>query len=245
MEQHPIQHLSPVVAEGPSGSADPAPEGRDAGQIWNRVLALGIAAGLVPCAILLLSMACDFGREYILVSVLATPFFALSVWLVARNVWFAFCRPVPKSPLNRRRRLLLAAAIPVGFFACALGCMGLSLRGCSRTCASLSLFGIPAAAIGSLVYIIWPRPGVLLLMLLLSMSFLAPNCVCDNVVNDRWIALLGLSPACYSIGVVIALLSISTLHTRQRVGLSATYSWLGVAGCLAFFVCHHFLHYPW
>jgi len=200
---------------------------------------------LFPCAFLLLSAAYDFGREYILIGILPTLFIAGVIWLIASNVLFAFRWRLPKPPLNRWRRLLLASAIPAGFFASALGCMGPSLRGCSRTCAWLSLFGISAAAIGSLVYTVWPRPGILLLMLLLSMSFLVPNCACDNVVNHRWIAWLGLSPACFSMGVIVALLSISTLHTRQRVVLSASCSWLGVAGSLAFFVGHHFLHYPW
>ena len=208
-------------------------------------MAVAIGTVLFPCAILLLSAAYDFGREYILIGILLTLFFAGVIWLIARNVLFAFRRCLPEPPLNRWTRLLLASAIPAGFFASALGCMGPSLSGCSHPCALLSLFGISAATIGSLVYIAWPRRGILLLMLLLCMSFLVPNCACDNVVNHRWIAWLGLSPACYSVGVIGALLSISTLHTRQRVVLSASYSWLGIAGTLAFFVGHHFLYSPW
>ncbi len=237
--------MSPRIADRPPRIAESASERRDAGEICNRVLAVAVAAAFFPCASLLLSMAYDFGHENILVCILLTLFFALVVCLIARNALYAFRRRLPEPPLNCWKRLLLASAIPAGFFACALGCMGLPLRGCSPTCALLSLFGIPAAAIGSLLYVLWPRPGILLLMLALSMSFLIPNCACDNIVNHRWITWLGLSPACYSMGMTIALLSVSTLLTRRRVALSASCSWLGVTGCLAFFVCHHFLHYPW
>ncbi len=245
MKPHPIPaSKSPLGADRLAQIARSAPEGPDVGRI-DRVIAIGVATGLFPCATLLLSMGYDFGREYGLLCLPPTLFFAWVIWLVARNVVLAFRKRVPEPPLNRWRRLLLAAAIPAGFLGCALGCMGLSLAGCSRPCALLSLFGIPAAAILALVFILWPRPGILLVMLLLSMTFLVPNCACDNVVNHRWIAWLGLSPACYAIGVTIALLCISTLQSRQHVALSASCCWVGVSGSLVFFIGHHFLHYPW
>ena len=211
----------------------------------SRGITCAIAAGLLPCVVLLLAMGYDFGREHFLLSILPTLFFVALIWLTARNLLVAFLSPGSQRPFHGWKRALLSLTIPAGFFASALGCMGPSLIGCSRTCAWLSLIGIPAAAIAAMAYLAWPRPWILVLLLLVSLGFLVPNCTCDNVVNHRWIVWLGLSPACFSLGATIALLAISALHVRQNVLWSATCAWGGVGGCLAFFVCHHFLHYPW
>jgi len=219
---------------------------RDQGPISiSRGITYAIAAGLLPCVVLLLAMGYDFGREHFLLSILPTLFFVALIWLTARNLLVAFLSPGSQRPFHGWKRALLSLTIPAGFFASALGCMGPSLTGCSRTCAWLSLIGIPAAAIAATAYLAWPRPWILVLLLLVSLGFLVPNCTCDNVVNHRWIVWLGLSPACFSLGATIALLAISALHVRQNVLWSATCAWGGVGGCLAFFVCHHFLHYPW
>lgn len=162
---------NPVVPERLSEIAAPPANRRGAGRIFDRVIAVAIAAGLLPCTTLLLSMDYDFGREYSVLCILPTLFFACVIWLIAWNVLFAFRGRLPQSPLSRWRRLLLASAIPAGLFASALGCMGLSLTGCSRTCGMLSLFGIPAGAIVSLAYIFWPRPGILLAMLCSLQAF--------------------------------------------------------------------------
>lgn len=137
---------NPVVPERLSGIAAPPANRRGAGRIFDRVIAVAITAGLLPCATLLLSMGYDFGREYSVLCILPTLFFACVIRLIARNVLFAFRGRLPQSPLSRWRRLLLASAIPAGLLASALGCMGLSLTGCSRTC-GINSAGVDKAAI--------------------------------------------------------------------------------------------------
>ena len=213
--------------------------------ICGKVIAILLVLGLAVCSLLLLVAGYDFGREYFLLSVAPIVFFLAVLWLIGRNTAHAFQVPAPAAPLRLRARLLLVLAIAAGFVASALGCMGLSFFGCTSICMFLSHVWIPLTGAVTLLYLAFPRPGVLAVLLLLCLAFLVPNCACDNVVNHRWIELWDVSPACFSLGITISLASISALYTQRAVRVSGICVWLGVTVCLFFWVGHHFFHFPW
>ena len=142
-------------------------------------------------------------------------------------------------------RILLTTAIPFGFLASSLGCMGIQLAGCTTTCNLLTRGAIPLTFILALTYIFFPRRWLLTLIASASVIFLIPNCSCDNVINHRWIHLLGLSPACFSLGVTIAMTSIAAISTGRRFWISALLAWSAVSACFTFFIAHHYFDYPW
>src|SRR5438034_11311383 len=93
-----------------------------------------LRAGLVVSAVLLIRFAIDFseGMKWWL----AAPFCLLVIVALAVGVANVFGGPTSESETPRRdaRPALLLAAIPIGFLASSLGCMGLSPQGCSPFC---------------------------------------------------------------------------------------------------------------
>ncbi|HSO74145.1 MAG TPA: hypothetical protein VLU47_04845, partial [Blastocatellia bacterium] len=173
--------------------------------------------GLVISAVLLIRFAIDFsvGMKWWL----AAPFCLLVIVALGvgvRSVVSARQESVTAHrPLRVPERALLLAAIPLGFLASSLDCMGLSLQGCSRFCTFVKLVWIPLIAVVCAVYLF--RGKQVWLTSIAAMSFLPlfPHCVCYNVGNVWWIDRIGSSPVCYAWGFVVSIIALGALQTGE------------------------------
>lgn len=143
------------------------------------------------------------------------------------------------------KRTLLLAAIPLGFLASSLDCMGLSLQGCSPFCTFVKLGWVPVIAAVCAVYFFKARPVWLTAIAAMSFVPLAPHCVCYNVGNAWWIDRLGASPVCYAWGFVVGIIAVSSLRRDSRSGPSVAIAYVVIVGAIAFFVSHHYFKFPW
>ena len=143
------------------------------------------------------------------------------------------------------KRTMLLAAIPLGFLASSLDCMGLSLQGCSPFCTFVKLGWVPLIAAVCAVYFFKARPVWLTGIAAMSFVPLAPHCVCYNVGNAWWIDRLGASPVCYAWGFVVSIIAVSSLRRDSRPVISMAIAYLVISGAIAFFVSHHYFKFPW
>jgi hypothetical protein len=213
----------------------------------NRLRPL-FAIVIATCAILLGRFAFDFSREYPL---FAVPFCALVVvalGLASLNAFAGNERTYLRfisGPAQRVARPILIALVPVGFLASSLDCTGLALEGCTPFCTFVKLIWVPLIAVVCFVYWARRRAGLVALLLVMSLVPLFPHCVCDNVANRWWIETIGASPECYTWGATGSVLALSALRNDDRLWPTVGVCAAIVAGSLAFFVAHHYFHYPW
>ena len=72
-----------------------------------------------------------------------------------------------------------------------------------------------------------------------------PHCLCFNVGNGWWIERVGASPTCYAWGFAASLVALGALGAGRREWLSLLVNGAIIGGATAFFVGHHYFHYPW
>lgn len=214
-------------------------------EAWlNKLQPALLAVGLLAASALLIRFAIDFSAE--MSPLLAAPFWllVLATLLVAgANLWR---RPGDRNrKLAERARPLFLAAIPLAFIASSLGCMGLTLWGCTRGCSAIKLGVLPAVAIACAAYYIKRKGWMLTVIAALALATLVPHCLCYNVGNGWWIDRLGASPMCYAWGLAVTLVSVAALRTGWLIWPSLALCASIVVGSLAFFVSHHFFHFPW
>jgi hypothetical protein len=213
----------------------------------NRLRPL-FAIAIAACAILLGRFAFDFSREFPL---FAVPFCALVVaalGLASLNAFAGNERTYLRFISGRAVRVarpILIALIPVGFLASSLDCTGLALEGCSQFCTFVKLVWVPLIAVVCFAYWARRRAGLVALLLVMSLVPLFPHCVCDNVANRWWIETIGASPECYAWGATGSVLALSSLRNDDRLWPTVVVCGAIVAGSLAFFVAHHYFHFPW
>lgn len=149
------------------------------------------------------------------------------------------------NPLGAGARAFLLAAVPLGFLASRLDCMGLSLATCSPRCSFLANAWTPFIAV-LVLWHGWRRSASsLLLVLVASASFLIPNCLCANPLNSWWIDRIGQSPMCYAASVALASTSSLCLLSRRHAAWSVGVIGAALAILVAFFVGHHYYGVPW
>jgi hypothetical protein len=200
-------------------------------------------------AILLGRFAIDFIKE--MPALLAAPFILLVVvtlGVAAMNI-LAADRSEPTARERtwsaRLTKALLLLSVPLGFLASSLDCTGLSLSGCTPFCTFIKTIWIPALALGCVAFATLRSPGLLALVLLMSFVPLAPHCLCFNVGNGWWIERLGASPTCYAWGFAASLIAVGALRAGKREWLSLIVNGAIIGGAMAFFIGHHYFHFPW
>jgi hypothetical protein len=204
-----------------------------------------LVLGLICASILLIRFAISFST---LGWPLAIPFWVLvvaSLVTLSAHVFTASRSSAPPALPGFKARLLLCAAIPIGFLASSLDCMGLAVEGCSSFCTFVKLVWIPAVAAVSASFAARPVRPITLVLTGTSFVPLAPHCVCYNAGNSWWIDLLGRSPECYAWGFVAGMIIIGSLWTGRRFVWSGLVAWSIIGGALAFFVGHHYFGFPW
>jgi hypothetical protein len=206
-----------------------------------------LRVGLAISAVLLIRFAIDFSER--MTWWLAAPFCLLVFVTLAvgvANVFGARSESVSADrPLRDAKRALLLAAIPLGFLASSLDCMGLSLQGCSPFCTFVKLAWIPLLGIVCAIYSL--SGNRVLLTVIAAMSFvpLVPHCVCYNVGNAWWIDLIGASPLCYGWGFVVSVIAVGALSKGSNRVASLIVCLTIIVGATGFFVSHHYFQFPW
>ena len=204
-----------------------------------------LRVGLVISAVLLIRFAIDFSRE--MRWWLAAPFCLLVVIAIvtatANIIGPTKFESTTHASVGERAWLL--AAIPSGFLSSSLGCTGLSLHGCSPFCTFVKLIWIPLIAAVCMSYFFARKRAWLTAIVLMSFVPLAPHCVCYNLGNAWWIEHLGVSPLCYGWGFIVSLIALSALLKARGLLSSLAICFAIVAGSTAFFLAHHYYHFPW
>lgn len=147
--------------------------------------------------------------------------------------------------ISKPAKALLLAAIPLGFIASTLDCSGLAPQGCTPFCTFIKLGWIPLIAAACAAYFFKPAGWLLVVVGLMSFVTLAPHCVCYNVGNGWWMERIGASPMCYVWGFTVSLISLAALRSGRLVMASLLVNAAIIGGGLAFFVSHHYFHFPW
>ena len=204
-----------------------------------------LRVGLAISAMLLIRFAIDFSREMSWWS--AAPFWLLVIAALTTGVANLLAAPTSETTTHPRiwERVLLIAAIPLGFLASSLDCTGLSLHGCSPFCTSVKLIWIPLIAAVCVGYFFVGKQAWLTTIALMSFVPLVPHCICYNVGNAWWIDRLGASPLCYGWGFVVSIIAIGGLRRGLRPGISLAVCFTIIAGATGFFVSHHYFRFPW
>ena len=169
--------------------------------------------GLLIASVLLIRFALDFSNEMSML--LSLPFWALvltALAIAALNL-FRWKREKGINEPGRSREILVLAAIPLGFLASTLDCMGLNLRGCSTFCTFIKLGWLPLITLFCVIYFITRRAWMIIAITLMAFVTLVPHCVCYNPGNSWWIDRLGSSPVCYSWGFIVSIISIGALRS--------------------------------
>jgi hypothetical protein len=215
----------------------------------NKLQRLLFWAAWLIAALLLGRFAIDFMKE--MPALLAAPFVLLVVvtlGVAAMNILAAD----RSEPIARERTwparlatVLLLLSVPLGFLASSLDCTGLSLSGCTPFCTFIKTVWIPALALCGVAYATRRSPGLLALVLLMSFVPLAPHCICFNVGNGWWIDRLGASPTCYAWGFAASLIALGALRAGKHEWSSLLVNGAIIGGATAFFVGHHYFHFPW
>lgn len=204
-----------------------------------------LRAGLAISAVLLIRFAIDFTKQ--MSWWLAAPFWLLVIAALGIGGANILGAGTPEQTANSRsrERALLLSAIPLSFLASSLDCSGLSLQGCSAFCTFIKLVWIPLMAAACLVYYFIRKPGWLTVILVMSLVALVPHCLCYNLGNAWWIDHIGASPLCYGWGFVVSVIAVGALRTARNDWPSLAVCFAIIAGSTAFFVSHHYFHYPW
>lgn len=204
--------------------------------------------GLVISAVLLIRFAIDFSQG--MKWWLAVPFCLLVIVALGVGIKNVFSAARSESVTAHRPRrdvkqALLLAAIPLGFLASSLDCMGLSVEGCSPFCTFVKLAWIPLIAGFCAVYFF--KGKYVWLTAIAAMSFvpLVPHCVCYNVGNAWWIDRIGASPLCYGWGFVVSIIAVGVLRKGAHLWPSLVVCFTIIAGATGFFVSHHYFQFPW
>lgn len=203
-----------------------------------------LRVGAVIAALLLGRFAIDFGRWMpIWLAVPSWVLVAATIVVAGRN---AFRRERSSPPaLAPWARLVLVATVPLAFVGSSLDCMGLSLGGCTTTCALLKSVWFPALLVACGFAAITAKGSALTAVIALSFVPLIPHCVCRNPVNAWWMDRLGTSPMCLSWGFVASVVALGALVQRSHVRAALGVSGAITAGTLGFFLGHHYFHFPW
>lgn len=196
-------------------------------------------------AFLLSRFAIDFAIE--MNWLMAIPFWLLVVaaLTVALSNIIAANKKRSNIALPKGVRALFLAMIPAGFIASSLDCTGLSLSGCTPFCTFIKTVWIPAIAMVCAAYLFKQWGGLLLGVSAMAFVPLVPHCVCFNVGNGWWIERIGASPVCYAWGFTVSLISVSALKSGNRAWASLIICGAIITGATAFFVSHHYFHFPW
>jgi hypothetical protein len=204
-----------------------------------------LRAGFVISAVLLVRFAIDFWLE--MKGWLAVPFTLLVIGALAVSAINVFSpRTLDRaSDSDLKARALMLAMIPLGFFTSSLDCTGLSLQGCSPFCTFIKLIWIPLIAVVCLVYYLTRKPAWLTMIVLMSFVALVPHCLCYNVGNAWWIDRIGTSPLCYGWGFVVSLIAVGAWRKVGCLRPSIVLCFTIIGGAVAFFVSHHYRHFPW
>ena len=201
--------------------------------------------GLVISAVLLIRFAIDFseGMKWWL----AAPFCLLVIVALEVGVANVFkaARTESVTAHPDAKRALLLMAIPLAFLASSLGCMGLSLRGCSPFCTLVKLIWIPLLAAMCAVYFFNGTQVWLNAIAVMSFVPLVPHCLCYNVGNAWWIDRIGASPLCYGWGFVVGIIVVGALRGVAGLWSSVVVCFTIIAGATGFFVSHHYFQFPW
>jgi hypothetical protein len=213
-----------------------------------------LVVGLGLAALLLGKFAIDFLAQ---APVLGVPFalLVLATLIVGATNLFKRSRIAgtrqdsdPKTAEPARQSVvlvLLVAAIPLGFLASSLDCTGLSFSGCTHFCTLVKDIWVPMIALGGIAYLATRSRAVLLVMTGMSFLPLVPHCVCYNVANAWWIDHIGASPECYSWGLGVSVVALSSVTRGINHWISVVICYSIIAGASAFFVGHHYFHFPW
>ena len=180
-------------------------------------------------------------------ALLAVPFWALllaALAIAAINLFVSKSGNRIDEPAGREQAALLAA-IPLGFLASTLDCMGLTLEGCTSYCTFVKLIWLPLMSLVCVAYLIGRKASLILAIALMSFVPLLPHCICYNPGNGWWIDRLGSSPVCYSWGFVVSMISIGALRPGALFWPSLIVVYAIIAGAIGFFITHHYLHFPW
>lgn len=213
---------------------------------------IALAIGLGFATILLARFAYDFVR--LTHPLLGVPGALLAMTAIAAcgATMFSKARAEPRDlPLRSLRAPAALLAIPCGFVASALGCAGLSIEGCGWAireiafCTMVKVSILPAMFVLGTAWVVTKKPWILGLVAVLGMITLVPHCVCRNPVNGWWITTLGASPMCFGWGFVNTVLAVGILLGRGRPLLSLGVSYASAGGAFAFFIGHHYFHFPW
>ncbi|HEX5734630.1 MAG TPA: hypothetical protein VF131_17480 [Blastocatellia bacterium] len=211
----------------------------------DRLQYLILCIGLLVASVLLIRFAIDFSNE--MAPLFAAPFWVLvlaALSIASINLFLNKTGKRTDEPARRGRAVLLIA-IPLGFLASTLDCMGLTLLGCTSYCTFVKLAWLPLLTLVCAAYLI--RRNVWLGTVIALMSFvpLVPHCVCYNPGNGWWIDRLGASPVCYSWGFVVSMISIGALRPGALFWPSIGVVYAIITGAIGFFITHHYLHFPW
>ncbi len=112
-------------------------------------------------------------------------------------------------------------------------------------CAFLDTHAVPTLIALALLYLLVPKPAVLIVFTAGCFVLLVPSCRCSNPGNQFWIDLLGLSPSCFGAPFTIGMMVAGTLSTGRRLVATALVGWVSSLGELGFHIGHHYHHWPW
>lgn len=202
-----------------------------------------LLTGMAVAAILLVRFAMDFSAGMSVY--LAAPFWLLVIIALSVGVMNIFAKPANQGPDNRMARGLLLAAIPSGFLASSLDCMGLSLEGCTGYCSFIKLAWIPLLALVCAAFYYARQAWMLLATTAMAFVPLLPHCLCYNVGNGWWIDRIGASPVCYAWGFTVTMIAAGALRPGARRWPSLAVCGAIIGGALGFFISHHYFHFPW
>ena len=211
----------------------------------DRLQYLILCIGLLVASVLLIRFAIDFSYE--MAPLLAVPFWALvlaALSIASINLFLSKKGERVDNPTGRGQAVLMVA-IPLGFLASTLDCMGLTLGGCTSFCTFVKLGWIPLMTVVCAAYLVTRKAWLITVIALMSFVPLAPHCVCFNPGNGWWIDRLGASPVCYSWGFVVSMISIGALRPGALFRLAIAINYAIITGGIAFFITHHYLHFPW
>jgi hypothetical protein len=219
------------------------------GMTASKLQRLLLVVAWIVAAVLLGRFTIDFVKE--MPTLLAAPFVllvAVALAVAALNI-IAADRRLPgrdaQVSASRVTTALLLLSVPLGFIASSLDCTGLSLEGCTPFCTFIKVMWIPALAVACVLYWKWSASLVAVLILLMGFVPLVPHCTCVNVGNGWWIERIGASPTCYAWGFTTSLLALGALGARKREWLTLVVNAAIITGASAFFVGHHYFHFPW
>jgi len=172
-------------------------------------------------------------------------FFLWSLGLVVANLRIGFGGSEVLAPAGVWTRRALVLAIPLGFLASGLDCMGISLSGCTPVCMFLIRIWTPAVTVAAFAYLFTGRRRLLPVIVLMCLVFLVPNCQCRNQLNAWWLHHFSLGPGCFAASTWASVIAIAALSWGKWTRTAAAACWLLNTVLLAFFVGHHYFRIPW